>query len=228
MMPKLVISARAKIKMDTAIDFMGHLEVTGIGIIKRISDKKYILTDMMFPPQENEAAFVTTKDDEFPQWFFEYIIKKEMHTSARLHFHTHPRFGTRPSGTDVQQFVEFMDQVDDYMIQLIVSGNRAYKPFCMIHYVDGRKEQMEIEYEYQDKVIPILKKVTNPKRNPSLFDIPFNKKALTDDPIFIEKKEFDELFLDEGLGAMGACLHCGFPTEGEFCSKYCEEQMTNG
>ena len=216
MMPKLVISARAKIKLDTAMDFMHPLEVTGLGIIKKLSDKKFILTDIMFPPQENEGSFVTTKDDEFPSWFFEYIVKKDLHTACRLHFHSHPRFPTRPSSTDVKQFQDFMTQIDDYMIQLILSGNKNYQPHCMIHYVDGPKQQMEIEYEYQDKVIPILKKVTNAKsKQISLFDIPDTLDIA--EPFKIKREELCPFCCNP----LGLIRDYDPELDMEFCSKDC-------
>ena len=161
-MSKLIINAKALLKINTAMEYMNPFEVMGLGIIKKLSNKKYVLTDILFPPQENKTSFVTTKDDEYPKWFFDHIIKKEKQLAVRLHFHSHPNFGTTPSTTDVKQFEEFMEIVDDYMIQFIVSGNPNYLPNAILHEKENKhKTKMEIEYEYINSLQPILEKVTN-------------------------------------------------------------------
>lgn len=129
---------------------------------------KVYLKDVLFPPQENYGAFVTSNDKEYPGWFFEHITKKDLTSKIRLHGHTHPHFSTRPSGTDIHQFTEMMEQVDNYMIQLILSNNGT--PHCQLwtKAEDGNilTAKIEIVWQYEESINKILSKVVqkiNPK-----------------------------------------------------------------
>lgn len=140
-------------------------ETSWFGIVQKYG-KNYILKNILIPPQENERAFVTTKDDEYPQWFFDQVVKKNLSNQVRLHGHTHPTFAVFPSGTDVQQFNELLDQVDDFFIQMIVNNKMEY--VCLLH-IKGQKDpiKMEMVFEYGKKMEKILKQNINKKHIPS-------------------------------------------------------------
>ncbi len=156
-MARLTINNKAELKIKLAMLKLGSREVTWLGKIKVSKNGNYILSDIFFPPQENDFAFVTTQDDKFPTWFFETFVKRGTHTTVRLHGHTHPYFMTNPSGTDQQQFKEFMSQVDDYMIQLILSNTKD--PHCELWNVDGTKEKLEVYFEYSEKINKVLEEM---------------------------------------------------------------------
>lgn len=120
------------------------------------------MRDVLFPPQENYGAFVTSNDKEYPSWFFENITRKELSSSIRLHGHTHPYFNTNPSGTDIDQFTDMMDQVDNYMIQLILSNSQD--PHCALwtRAEDGTilVSRVNISWQFEEKMYRVLEKVT--------------------------------------------------------------------
>lgn len=124
-LPKeLIIKALAEIKIVMAMKYMGNLEVSWFGIVEK-TDTAFILEDVIFPPQENQPTYVTTKDADFPTWFFENVTKNDLNFKTRLHGHTHPSFAASPSGTDLEQFRTFSKEVPDYMIQMILNNNRG-------------------------------------------------------------------------------------------------------
>lgn len=140
---------------------------------------KIYLKDVLFPPQENYGAFVTSNDKLYPPWFFEKITKENLSSKIRLHGHTHPSFSTNPSGTDIHQFTEMMHQVDDFMIQLILSNYG--KPHCALwtRAKDGSILLVKINviWQYEEKINKMLAKVTqkvDPKRKP--YSNPYKSK----------------------------------------------------
>jgi|AntRauTorckE6833_2_1112554.scaffolds.fasta_scaffold05763_2 hypothetical protein len=223
-MTVLLISVKAQQKMETAMGYMGDYEVMWLGIIKKLKAKKYVLKDVLFPPQENKPSHVETKDDEFPSWFFKNIVKKNNHTNIRLHGHTHPVFATNPSGIDDQQFKEFINEVDDYMIQLIMSN--THQPYCMIHYKDGRREDVKIEFEYKNKITRILNKVIN-KQHPRI--VP-RQLSIFDEEVWPNGEP--DTFENKVAENRNTCVECGIITiEGiiykVFDIPYCEECYEN-
>lgn len=158
---KLIIGSKAELKINLAMKALGTLEVSWFGKIKETSKGDFILTDVYFPPQENSAGFVTTKDDEFPKWFFESFVKKDIQNQIRLHGHTHPYFAAQPSGTDIEQFNKLVNEVDNYMIQLIM--NNRNEQFCEIWYKDGTTKPLKVIFDYSERINKVLEKVCHRK-----------------------------------------------------------------
>jgi hypothetical protein len=182
--PILYVKEKAELKIRLTMTYGDTFETSWFGVVQKYG-KNYLLKNILIPPQENERSFVTTKDDEYPQWFFEQVIKKNLSSQIRLHGHTHPTFAVFPSGTDVQQFNELLTQVDDFFIQMILNNKMEY--ICLLH-IKGQKEpiKMEIIFEYGKKMEKILKQSINKKYIPSgqmsIWD--FAKEV--DDPLDID------------------------------------------
>lgn len=186
-MKKLIINHKAQLKIEIAMKHMRTTEVQWLGRIKETKKGNYVLVDIFFPPQDGSGAFVTTRDDEFPTWFHETFIKKNRHKEIRLHGHTHPYFMTSPSGTDQQQFREFMQQVDDYMIQLILSN--TYAPYCEIHYKDSESEKLKVVWDFTDRITKILQVTTK---------VPVGQQNFMDE-LFPEEIQYDAELIDNYL-----------------------------
>lgn len=158
-MPKLIIKNKAELKIRIALQYMKDIEVSWFGQIYVDSNGNYVLKDVFFPPQENNPAHVTTKDDEYPKWFFNNFTKTGIAKQIRLHGHTHPRMKPNPSGIDIDQFTKLMDQVDDYMIQLIMRNIDDCNAW--IWSPENKAYPMEIVFDYKKKFDKVLEKVTN-------------------------------------------------------------------
>lgn len=162
--PELIINNRAELKIKIAMEHMKRREVSWLGKIKNIGHR-YYLEDVFFPPQENQTAFVTTKDDEYPQWFFKMFIQKGIQNKIRLHGHTHPEFAAFSSGTDTDQFKKLMKELDigDSMVQMILSNKTG--PHIQLWTKTDEKTattvDMKVKWNYTEKITRILEEVTN-------------------------------------------------------------------
>lgn len=150
---------------------------------------------MLFPPQENYGAFVTSNDAEYPKWFFDNITKKDLSSSIRLHGHTHPFFSTNPSGTDIDQFNGMMSQVDNYMIQLILSNSRP--PHCALwtKAKDGTIliHKIKIVWQFEEQMYKVFDKVTQ-KVKPEIINSIKKTKSKTQSVTIPDKKTHYDLF----------------------------------
>lgn len=173
--PELIINNRAELKIKIAMEYMGRNEVSWLGKIKKIGHR-YYLEDVFFPPQENQSAYVTTKDDEYPQWFFKMIIEKGIQNKIRLHGHTHPEFAAFSSGTDTNQFKKLMKELDigDSMVQMILSNktNPHIQLWTKTDEKTASTKDMKVKWNYTEKITRILENVTNTQNGNqlSLFD----------------------------------------------------------
>lgn len=153
----LYIKEKAELKIRLTMAFGGTFETSWFGIVQEYKGN-YLLKNILIPPQENEPAFVTTKDDEYLPWFFKNVTQKNLGTQLRLHGHTHPTFAPIPSGTDVKQFKNLLEEVDNYFIQLILNNDMEYT--CLLH-IKGKKDPvpLEVVFEYGKKMNKILSKM---------------------------------------------------------------------
>jgi hypothetical protein len=171
--PKLYIKEKAELKIRLTMAYGGRFETSWFGIIKKFKND-FMLTNILVPPQENRPAFVTTKDDEFPKWFFDFVVKKGLSQHVRLHGHTHPTFAPTPSGTDVDQFKKLLEEVDDYFIQLILNNDLEFT--CLLHVKGEKPIPIPIIFEYGKKMNKVLQKTINKQyissKQLSLFETP--------------------------------------------------------
>ena len=143
---KLIINPKAELKIRIAMKHAKIYEIMWFGEIHKNKTGNFILKDVLFPPQENQIAFVTTDDKRFPKWIFNHIVKKNKAKDIRLHGHTHPTFNTNPSAIDKKHIDTFLKESKDYYIQMILSNE--YKPYCVLH--------TKTKTGYTTKKLPII------------------------------------------------------------------------
>ena len=138
---------------------MKKKEVSWFGVIvKTNKENTFRLIDIMFPPQICKNTFVETDDEKFSEWYYKTFIKNNNPFMVRLHGHTHPFFAATPSGTDVNQFKQIMEEVDDYYIQLII--NNDMDTYCVYHDKEsGKQFDMYVKFEFTEKLEKILDEV---------------------------------------------------------------------
>lgn len=152
----LIVKPKAELKLRIAMAHAKNLEIMWFGELHLNRNNNYVLTDVFFPPQENYAAYVTTNDEKYPSWFFETFISKNKQARIRLHGHSHPTFATNPSSIDNKHTKMFLEECQDYFIQMILSNK--YEPYCAIHFFEkGKKSQkVKIVWTYTEKLKKIL------------------------------------------------------------------------
>lgn len=156
---KLIINKKAELKIRIAMKHAKNYEIMWFGILKRTKTNNFILKDILFPPQYNQYHYVETDDEKFPKWMFNNVTKKNLTKQVRLHGHTHPRFATQPSPTDMAHMKRFMKAAGDHYIQMILSN--THKPYCVYHEIDPETEviksqNISIIWNYTLKIKRVL------------------------------------------------------------------------
>lgn len=159
---KLIVNPKAELKIRIAMKHAKDFEIMWFGEIVINKKGSYILKDVHFPPQINRKTLVETDDEKFPRWFFERFTKKNKHRDIRLQGHTHPYFGTRPSGIDLKHAVTFLEDAGDYFIQMILSNNN--EPTCRLYTNEGY-QPVSIIWNYTLKIKKILLEVMHIESN---------------------------------------------------------------
>lgn len=154
----MIIKTKAELKIKSALLYMDNLEVAFFGIVNQVNPFNYELEDVLFPPQQNKTTFVETKDSEFPKWWYDNIISKGIVSKIKMFGHSHPRFGTNPSGYDVNQFMDISKEISTYYIQFIINTKLA--TFNRVHdFENDRLIDLVTEFESGKETETILEKV---------------------------------------------------------------------
>jgi len=199
---------KSELKIRAAMDIMGNYEVSWFGVIVETREKDtFKLIDIMFPPQINRPTFVETDDERYPKWYFDTFIKNNNPKLVRLHGHTHPNFGVSPSGTDVQQFKQIMEEVSDFYIQFII--NNSMDVYCMYHDKKEDKQfEMEVEFTFSKTLNNVLNNVVK-KETYKPISLPieylsgyYDEEGFFTEEDFSEDDDLDRLFLEEYLGGI--------------------------
>lgn len=152
---KLIIPSNCDFKLRIAVEFAKYKEISAFCLINKQDANTFVMEDVLFPPQENQGAFVTTNDEKYPIWMYENVTAKNLNDKVRLHFHTHPNFRPFPSGTDVNQFNEIMQYMTDYMLQMIMNNDRS-DYFCALHTPGQTIQHVEVVFEETEKIKAML------------------------------------------------------------------------
>lgn len=120
--PKLIYTSKAFAKL---IDYLNTThaktyEFGFMGLVEKREDN-YIVQDVEIHPQLCKTAFYETDDAKFPEWLNTTYPRPDQRKLIRLQGHSHVNMQTSPSGTDEEQILKLVDQVQDYYIQLIIN-----------------------------------------------------------------------------------------------------------
>lgn len=118
---KLIYSHKS---MQTLLTWMESthsqsLEFGFMGIIEREGNTFRVSDFYLMRNTVTNAAYWESDAQAMAEFFNEFPVKDRC--KIRIFGHSHVRMGTSPSGTDDKQLYEFMDLVNDYMIQLIIN-----------------------------------------------------------------------------------------------------------
>lgn len=126
--PIIYFSADAWIKMNTLVQ-SSNLELAWQATVekRKFRDKEdseaffYYIDQVYVYPQEVTATFVATDEVKYSEWSLQ--LPDETFNKLRFQGHSHVNMGVSPSGTDMNTYQCFLDQLskDDFYIFMILN-----------------------------------------------------------------------------------------------------------
>lgn len=101
-------------------------EVAWHGLVKRLDKTHFQVTKILIYPQKVTGATVNTDQEEYTKWL--YALKDEEFNAVRFQGHSHVNMATNPSGVDMQNQWDMINQLNstDYYIFMIWNKRREY------------------------------------------------------------------------------------------------------
>lgn len=101
-------------------------EVAWHGLVKRLDKTHFQITKILIYPQKVTGATVNTDQEEYTKWL--YALKDEEFNAVRFQGHSHVNMATNPSGVDMQNQWDMINQLNstDYYIFMIWNKRREY------------------------------------------------------------------------------------------------------
>ena len=123
-------------------------EIGWYGIVKRTSERKFVVKDILMFPQTVTGSTVQTDDEEFISW--ESGLSDEEFTGKTFYGHSHVNMGVSPSGTDLEFQDNLLQNVTDFYIFGIF--NKKNDHWLNIYDVKNNilYENKDIEYTYYE------------------------------------------------------------------------------
>lgn len=120
--PTVFISTTAYLKMmlyvrDTDVEIAWH------GTVERNQEQNwYLIKDVFLYPQVISAVTVNTDQEEYQNWL-QNIEDDNVFNSIRFQGHSHVNMSTRPSGTDISMYNDFLQVLpkNDFYIFMILN-----------------------------------------------------------------------------------------------------------
>lgn len=131
--PTIYISNDAWLKMDALVQSSNKELAWQATVEKRKYKNKendddffYYIDQVFVYPQKVTATFVDTDEVAYTEWSLG--LKDETFNKLRFQGHSHVNMGTSPSGTDLNTYQNFLDQLDkdDFYIFMILNKRREF------------------------------------------------------------------------------------------------------
>lgn len=122
---QVLFRPEAYCKMTTLIKSCDK-EIAWHGIVDRLENGAYLISDIMMYPQEITGATVTSNDEKYPMWLMQH--PDEIFNKIRFQGHSHVNFGATPSGVDTTLYNNMLQTLseDDFYIFFIMNKKAEY------------------------------------------------------------------------------------------------------
>lgn len=92
-------------------------EIGWHGIVEKINDKRYEITDILVFPQVVTGSTVNPDETEYTQWMVDTAVEQGANfTKMRFHGHSHVNMNTSPSGVDTNYQKTLTQNIPDFYI----------------------------------------------------------------------------------------------------------------
>lgn len=106
-------------------------EVAWHGTVTRKSANEFIIEDIFVYPQEVTGATVSTDQDGYTEWLYEF--DDEIFNKIRMQGHSHVNMGVSPSGVDTGHREKILDQLEDDMFYIFMVWNKRLDIHTLIY-----------------------------------------------------------------------------------------------
>ena len=129
-MPTVVFTTEAWLKIQTLMNNTGD-EIGWHGVVKRIENNTFIITDILVYPQIVSGSNITTDQEKYQNWLM--AQPDEIFNNIRYQGHSHVYFQADPSVTDwylYERILQTLRKTDYYIFMII---NKRQELFMMIY-----------------------------------------------------------------------------------------------
>jgi len=121
-------------------------EVAWHGTASRVSKNEFIINDIFVYPQEVTGSTVSTDQESYTKWLYEF--DDDVFNTIRMQGHSHVNIGVSPSGVDSGHREQILAQLDDDMFYIFMIWNKRLETHTLIY-------DMENDILYEDNDISI-------------------------------------------------------------------------
>lgn len=172
----LLFKAEAYLKMQY-LTASNTDEVGWHGIVNRISQNKFVVTDILVYPQFVTGATITPDAEEYAKWTME--LEDDTFNKMRFHGHSHVNMGVSPSGVDAQYREDMLVNLsaeDFYIFEIInKAGARHIEIYDKANNICYENDDISVDILLQGNTS--LAKWTNEQNE-------YVKKRVTHAPIY--------------------------------------------
>jgi len=113
--PMILYTPLAEMKIHALVK-ESTIEISWHGLVEKINDMTYLITDILMYPQTCTAATVTTDDEKYTNWL--HSQPDEIFNKIRYQGHSHVRMGVMPSGVDLNYYRDMIKNLkkDDFYL----------------------------------------------------------------------------------------------------------------
>lgn len=124
-------------------------EIGWHGVVEKIDDKRYEITDILVFPQVVTGATVNPDETEYTQWIIDTATNNpDDFNKMRFHGHSHVEMATSPSGVDTQYQQTLLQNIPDFYIFGIFNKRGSWWMNIMDIQNNVLYEKEDIEYKY--------------------------------------------------------------------------------
>lgn len=123
--PMILYTPLAEMKIHALVR-ESDIEISWHGLVEKINDMTYLITDIIMYPQTCSAATVTTDDEKYTNWL--HSQPDEIFNKIRYQGHSHVKMGCMPSGTDQKYYTDMIKNLkkdDFYIFEIRNKSNEA-------------------------------------------------------------------------------------------------------
>ena len=124
-------------------------EVAWHGTVTRKAANEFIIEDIFVYPQEVTGATVSTDQEGYTKWLYEF--DDETFNQIRMQGHSHVNMGVSPSGVDSGHREKILDQLEPDMFYIFMVWNKRLDSHTLIYDMANN-----ILYEDKDVTVKLL------------------------------------------------------------------------